>query len=66
MKSMHESKTFSCYPLRFLRRGYAIVLAAIVALGITKEVIDVTRFGTHHTSVQAKVSANGWIPGVPG
>jgi hypothetical protein len=36
------------------------VLGAIVALGVSKELIDLARFGAHHTSVSAKVSVTAY------
>ena len=40
------------------RRGYAIILAVILLVGIVKETIDALRLGWHHTSILDKVGTN--------
>ena len=40
-----------------MRRGFSVILGAIVILGLVKEAIDASRLGWHHTSMQAKVRA---------
>ena len=41
--------------MRRRRRGYAIILAVILLVGIVKEVVDASRLGWHHTSIVDKV-----------